>query len=266
MDTLPTDAPVESLDAVPESYRSFFTQSDDGFVIADDFKAAAATINGLTKNLNEERTKSSSKNKEAADRRAALKHVQDTLASAGIEVESLSPESFNAETITGFIASQTSGVNDDLQARLAAQKEKLTQQAQSTLTAKDQEIEVMRGSLDRYLKVSQAQSAIAEHKGDAKLLMPFVSERLTVTQMDNGDFGVQVVNPDGTPAYGGTGDPMTPSELVASMKADPSYGRLFDADVPPGGGAMASRGPRSRQVSRDKASGKDLLAAGLAKL
>lgn len=104
-----------------------------------------------------------------------------------------------------------------------------------------------KGSLDRTLRVEQAQKAIGAAGGNAEALLPHVLNNLKFNETDDGKFTVQVVDGDGNPRIGdAAGNPMTLTQLVEEFKAKDSFAPLFSATgasggggAPPGGGGGA---------------------------
>lgn len=100
-----------------------------------------------------------------------------------------------------------------------------------------------RAAVDKALRRSAAETAIAAKGGKPKLLLHTVLEHLKLEEKD-GDFRISVVGPDGTPRItrkkttdGEPVDaPMGLDELVESLKNDPEFAPAFAGSGPGGAG------------------------------
>jgi hypothetical protein len=125
------------------------------------------------------------------------------------------------------------------EAKIAAQVEALSQQHATEIEVRNKRETTLMGEINRVLVDNEARAAILEAKGVPELLLPTMRSRLKVVETD-GKFGVQVLNDRGNQDYvvkGGNTVPSTIADLVAKFKADPKFGRAFDASERSGGGA-----------------------------
>jgi hypothetical protein len=228
---------VASLDSVPEQFRALYKEVEgEGFVLdSEDPKVAGAVsaIAGLNKALRAAR----------ADARSKTPIDLSPLSEYGADPEEI------AEAIRAKLdeAAKAKGPGIDLEKI----KADLARTHAGELEKERKRAEALQGQLYKVLVENAARQEIATQKGDADLLMPFVKERVTVSE-DGGEFRVHVVDGTGDARYSGvTGSPMTLRELVAEMKADKRYGRLFESDAPDGGGTPPS-GPK-RPLGRETA-------------
>jgi len=244
-----TENSTETLENVPANYHHMFEEGDGGFNLTETGRGVAEVINGLTANLTASRKTKKSVSDEAAARRQQNTVFETSLRNAGFE-----GDEFDEDSVNSFISGLTTkaGEASDVGERLAAQKTEMTRAHTAALESKDKELSGMRASLDKHLLNAEATSAIASEKGVPDLLMPFVMQQAKVQQLDNGDYVARVLDETGEVRYNGKGDPMTVTELVQSMKSDAKYGRLFDAEVTPGGGVQPSPKPVAKGAVVDQ--------------
>lgn len=245
--------PVESIDKVPEQFRPIYGQGTDGkFAIKDEFKGIGAAVIGLN-----------NANKAARlDAETFKKKVVDLspLAEFGAD-----PATIKA-TFDQRVLELTTKGGDKAAAVEQVRKEMGTAHA-NALAAEQQKTNAYKGQLHTILVKNEALTSIAEAKGVAELLMPFIETQVRVAEAD-GQFTVQVVDAKGEPRYSNvTGQLMTIKELVATMKADAKYGRLFESDQQGGGGGGGTPpGSTRRQPTpqQGELSPNDKIAKGLA--
>ncbi len=102
--------------------------------------------------------------------------------------------------------------------------------------AAEDKVGTMRGSLERYLVESAAKSAIAEAKGNVKLLLPHVRANCRVVE-ENGDYLVRVVDSDGEPMSDGKGGYLDIGGFVQQMKKSDDFASAFEAEEKGGSGS-----------------------------
>lgn len=248
--------PVDDLEIVPAQFRPLYKPKDGGgFEIKPDdtTKGAVEAIVGLNTALKAARLEA----------KAAKGKVVDLspLAEFGASPTEI------AEAIRAKLKEQEEALAKGGAAKLNLDKVKaeLAEGHAKELGKREKRIEALTQQLYTHLVEATATSAIAEAKGVPALLMPFVKERVKVVEAD-GKLGVFVVDQTGDQRYSGTtGQPMTIKELVAEMKADKAFGRLFESESPAGGGT-----PSAQKTVKGIVTGKDLspidkIKAGLAK-
>jgi hypothetical protein len=99
--------------------------------------------------------------------------------------------------------------------------------------------------LERRLLEAEAATAIAQAKGEARLLMPHVVDRLRLAG-DGAAVAIDIVDDAGQPrrvqaGADGAARAMTLSDLIAELRADPVFARAFEGTGRSGGGASAAR-------------------------
>lgn len=264
-----TENPIETLDKVPSNFQHLYTETSDGYVVADEHKSIADTINGLSANLENSRKTKKQASDESASRRLVINAVTEALRESGFEAEDLNHETVS-EFVTG-LRSQAEGNTLEVQEQLRNQRKEM-QEAQERALQKEKDISAgYRRAIDDLLIDSQATSAIASNKGIPELLLPAIKSRTKVVKSAEGRFSSVVVDADGETRFNGKGDPMTIAELVIELKDDKTYGRAFEADVQGGGGTPPA--PKKKSVSQsqkakagDDAKPASKIAAGLAAL
>jgi hypothetical protein len=122
--------------------------------------------------------------------------------------------------------------NKDFDTILSNQQTKL----QGVIGDKDASIEKLKGQLHKEKITTVATRALAEAKGSPELLMPHLTNRLSLDD----DMAVVVNDKAGGRMFNGQGEPATISDLVDEMKNDPIMSRAFDAGVKSGTGARSS--------------------------
>lgn len=250
MDELPIE--VESLEKVPGEFRHLYEQLDGKYKVAEPHLPVANAVNGLNKSLRSAR-EDAKRNKPVdlspladfgatpaeirANVQTKLDQLQDTIAKT--PDQKLALDNLRADMVKAF----------------DGEKKPLTQK-----------VDAYRTQLYTVLVDNQATTAVIENKGVPKLLLPFVKQHVKVVE-ENGEFNVCVVDAQGERRYSGVnGSPMTIKDLVAEMKTNPEYSRLFDSEAPVGGGGkQPGSGTRLPSPSSAPRSSNQKIAAGLAR-
>lgn len=112
-------------------------------------------------------------------------------------------------------------------------------QFETALGDKDISIGELNKAIESLLVDSTAISALAEAKGEAKLLLPHIKTQCKVVKTDTGEYAVNVLDHNGNAriaiANGQTRD-FTIGDLVEEMRADDTFGRAFEAQSKSGTG------------------------------
>lgn len=251
------NATVSGIEVVPEGFRVFYEEADDGkFKLSDSSmaKAAISSISSLDKSLTDSR-------KEARDHKAKLGTMD------------LSPLSEYGESSEEILAGVNARIEElqgkvkggkDAKVNLDKVREEMNKAHAVDLESKDKRITALSKLLHKELVVNAAMAAIVEAKGNSELLLPFVEKQAQVIEED-GKVSVVVTDSSGDRRFSGTtGATMTIVELVLEMKGQEKYGALFSSDAPKGGGTPPG-GPRGGpKPGGEKLSPKDKISAGLA--
>lgn len=244
----------DTLGRAPEGFRGAYEKGDDGkFRIGEGYKPFVEAITGLNGALgNERKTTKTLKSQ---------KDISEQLRALG-DFNSIDDVKAHIDQMAETIASQSKVDPAKLKADIQATFDK-------DLAKKDGELDAMRGTLNRYMVDSAAIAALAEAKGNSKLLMPLIREQVELAQ-DGDDYVVRVKDGQGSWRGDGKGGYMTISDLVAEMRASSDYGAAFESD---NAGGTQQGNPRpgvhqrretQRQQSREGLSSTDKIAAGLA--
>lgn len=244
--------PVDTIDKVPEQFRGIYKQGDDGKYVPDDaYKGIVEVVTGLNRSLKAARAEAKARTpvdlspladfgKTPEEIKAGiqnkLKELQDQLAAGGEAKLNLDK------------------VRSDLAAAHAKDLEKHQTRSQA-----------LQNQLYGLLVENAATAAVVELKGVPELLLPFIKNQVKVLEQD-GEFKVFVVDGQGDQRYSGvTGQPMTIKELVAEMKANEKYGRLFESEAPAGGGMKPGAGSTPPRQQGKVLTANEKIAQGLAK-
>ncbi|QIQ64317.1 hypothetical protein 19_00011 [Pseudomonas phage Epa19] len=242
---------VESLDNVPEQFRGLYAEADGKYKLNDTYKGVAEAVTGLNRSLKASRAEAK-----------AFKGKADLspLAEFGEDPASI------AETVKARLQELEGQLANGDKAKLNVDKikEDLAKAHSKDLEKVTKRSEALQTQLYGLLVENAATTAIAELKGVPELLMPFVKTQVNVLEED-GEYRVFVVDGQGDRRYSGvTGQPMSIKELVAEMKANEKFGRLFESEAPQGGGTPPGQ-RRPVQQPRGEMSATDKIKAGLAK-
>lgn len=95
------------------------------------------------------------------------------------------------------------------------------------------------GQIESLMVDSEVAKAIAEAKGNSKLLMPLLKQRIKVVDKD-GSMVVKVTEDNGDPSVNDKGEPLSITALVESFKKDENFAGAFDSSGLSGGGGKPS--------------------------
>lgn len=129
--------------------------------------------------------------------------------------------------------------------KLTAQIEHLTKELESERGLRTKREQALVGSFAQ----AEIASVIAKHKGVPELLSHVVSSRVEASLTDEGKITLVVKNVDGSPMFK-NGKEASVEDLITEIKANPIFGRAFDADTNTGSGARAQK-PVKQSVDLD---------------
>ena len=247
---------VSTLDKVPQDFRGLYIESDDGYKLDSEqegVKSAVAAVTRLNQALKAARADAKAKASKAVDL-SPLSEYGET------------PEQIATAFSTKFEELQNElAKGGDAKLNLEKVKQEMAQAHSKELEAKDKRSEALQNQLYTLLVENTATSAIVDAKGSPDLLMPFITNQVKVVEED-GKQKVFVVDQQKDIRYSGvTGNPMTIVELVAEMKANEKYGRLFESEQPPGGGMNPGGGSKLPTKQAAKLTATQKIAQGLNK-
>lgn len=234
-------AVVAKLDDVPEKYRDLYTEKDGKFVLDAE---GVEDVEGLRGNRDEI----------LREKKKLEKKLQD--------FGELTPE--ESRELKKFREDE-----EERKATAAGEFEKVKGQMNEKhakeLTKKDDAIAKRDKALDRYIRRSAAQQAIADNEGN-DLLLPHVLERLKLVEQGE-EYGVQVLDENGNPQVDSKGNAVSPKDLVASWKTVDKYKGGFRGTGASGSGAenQPSAGSGSAVVAKDDIVGFGANLEGIAK-
>lgn len=250
-----TAATVDSLDGVPEQFRSVYEEKDGKFAIAEGHKGVVEAVSGLSKALNAERRVTGDL-KKTKDVGAAISE-----ALGGLGIKTLDEAKTKITELTEQVAQNSkvdpAKIKAEIEATFVAEREGF-----------ETKITKMQGTLERYLVDSEANAQLNAAKGNAKLLLPVI-KAVTKVVADGDDYVVRVLDADGQYRGDGKGGFMTVADLITELKSSADYKVAFASDAPSGGGLKDRTQQPSRQVQRSQERGneartpQDLISAGL---
>ena len=233
--------------AVPEQFRGYYVEGEDGkFKLDDKVRPLAEAYSGVSKRAKKLETEKSQANKQAADRRGELESFKTLVDELGLEVpDGVDPKDTPSVIRTAF---------EDLTNRVKNGKdikvnmEKVQQEADKKIAQineqAEQRVQAMQASLHRYMVGSDATTALAEagvvEKGTA-LLMPQIMKDARVLQDEDGSYVVRIIDENGDARSDGRGGFMTVKDRVTELKSE--YPIAFKSETPAGTGTP----PRSQQ-------------------
>lgn len=232
---MPINLSWDSRDAIPEQMRDVAVERDGKWI----FEAETSEdVQGLKKALDDERKRRAQAEKQA-------KQFE------GIDAEKakqLLDETHKAEEEKAKAAGQWENWKAQMTAQHNQEKQTLTEQ-----------IAALERDLNEQMVTATAMQAIAAEKGVAALLLPHIGAKVVI---DNGKREVRILDASGNVRYGKNGQPLTIAERVQEMKADPIFGRAFEATGAGGSGADSNtRAGATRGIDWSKLSPTERLKA-----
>lgn len=232
---------VDSLDAVPEQFRPIYSEgADKKFTINPTMKGIADAITGLNGALKNER-KTTQTLKGQKDVASVIKEA--------LGFETVDEAKAKIDELTQQVA-EKSKVDP---AKIKADIEKAFNVERETLKGDNAK---MQATLERYLIDAAATGALAEAKGNVKLLLPIIKSQAAVVK-DGEEYVVRIKDPAGDYRGNGAGGFMSVADLVKELKASADYGVAFQSDAQGGGGKPTGQQQQSRQTSQRQTSQAD---------
>lgn len=208
-------ATVSTLDDIEEAHRPLYVERDGKYVLDVDADPGGALKSALQK----ERTTNSTLKKRLKD--LGLDDRDDA------EIAELLDLGEKAKQGVHRATDQVEQV-----------KTALTKSHQKEVDKKDATIRELTGSLEDLLVEGAAKDAIRDQKGDDFILLPHIRSQVVVVRNDEGKYVARVKGEKpGEFRLNDSGDPMSPADLVAEMRANPKYESAFRGAGGSGGGA-----------------------------
>lgn len=249
----------------PEAYRGYYIKGADGkFAIDAKIKPLADAYSGVNKRLGGVTKDKTNFSKEAADRRAQLKSITDTLTEMGIEPGDDVATTLRTK-ITEMVEQTKSG--KELTTQLAKIKDEHTKKLNEAIAAKDIELSSMTKSMESHMIQRDAASALAEAKvvkGGVDLLMPQIMSQTKMFKDEDGKYVVRVVDGQGDMRSNGRGGWMEVKDIITELRTN--YPMTFESASPSGGGARpgAASRPVGKTVDANDMTPIQQISAGLA--
>ena len=211
---------------VPSDFRFAYAKGDNGvYKLNEQYAAAAKLIDGRGRTLKQTKATNQSVGLESKTRREAL---EKWAAETGFDTPEAAKEA---------IAALQEKINSKSAIKPEEVREAIKGEYEQKLTKAEEKNAAMFTTLEKHLRDKDALAALAEHKGNAKLLMPVILAQTKVVQGEDGEYFTAVLNAKGEIRAGSDGGPLPISKLVQEMKEDKEYAAAFEGTQKSGGGA-----------------------------
>lgn len=252
---------VQSLDSVPEQFRSLYGEKEGGgFTLKTGnpaVKGAIEAILGLDKALKATRTE------------------RDTASKRAVDLTPLAEYGDSVEVIAATVQAKLAEASEQLAKGAKINPDKIREEVAATfkkdIDSRDARVTALTSQLTTIM-VDNAITASAIEKdvnADAELIPPFIRPHVKMVEKDGKMFAA-VVDKDGEVRYSGlTGLPMTIKELMLEMKAAGKHAKLFNSEAGNGAGTQQEqrRTPAQfqQQQRTEQLSSVQKISSGLAK-
>jgi hypothetical protein len=254
------EATLES--KVPEPYKSYYVVAEGGgYVLDPKVRPLAEAYSGVNKKLGATSKDKTNFSKEAADRRASLNAIKETLTELGIEAGDDIPAILKTK-LTELMDQARNG--KDISVNLEKIKQDHQRRMDETVGLKNKELTAMEASLERHMIGQVAASALAEAKtvqNGVDFLMPHIKAKTKVFKDENGEYTVRVVDAQGDARSDGRGGWMTVRDLVAEMKT--TFPMAFESTTPSGTGTRGTQTDRRPAAKKDDLTSVQKISEGL---
>lgn len=260
----------ETAEAVPEKYRGLFSEAAEGdnagkFVLNPAATGLVADFTGLQKSAAGLRQEKSKAGDEAAQRRLAIKNIEEALTGLGVEIgeEGVVPavEAYIGQLQESAKSGQAVKVDlEKLKGQFQDQVKQLTEEHEADKQG-------MRNALHSHMVKGDAALALAQHKGSVELLMPHILNQAELTQDEDKKWVVRIKDGADGHRLAADGSYLGISGLVAEMKTQDAFARAFESETPAGTGSPPgglSR-PSAMQQPGEEKTAIQKIGAGLAK-
>lgn len=246
-ETAAAEQPTEQRQEAPKEQpakESTENNSRDDYVSKDELQAAQDRIHQL--------------NKENQKRREQIK-----------EWEGLKEQGYDPEKLSELVKQQKEMERKQMeeQGRYQELIEEIQNETQTKIQSVESEYkereEKYKSALHGYLVENEATKALAkENVADSRILNDYVRKRMQVMEGEDGKYKTVILDDNGEPKVKRGGAPYTASDLVAEMKEDAEFSRLFPApnisgsnttsNSTPASKAPATTKPRSKMTPKEK--------------
>lgn len=230
---------VDTLDNIPEAFRGVYVEgADKKFSINPSLKSLTTAMDGLNTALRAER-KSTQTLKGQKDVAAVIK------------------ESFGLDTVDD-VKAKIQELTDQVTEKSKVDPAKIKADIEKAFLTKEEGYKAdkakMQSTLDRYLIDAAATSALAEAKGNVKLLLPIIKQATEVVA-DGEDYVVRIKDGSGDYRGNGAGGFMSVADLVKELKASADYGVAFASEAPKGGGKTTGQSTQQSRQTMQRQNG-----------
>jgi hypothetical protein len=212
---------LESLDGIPETLQSFYSEKEGGgFVVGDEFIQAGIETTETIKPLkNAKHHESELRKQDAEKHQQALREMQDRLKT--FEDEAAKKKHDKAMK------------DGDVESLLKSQEEKF----QKIIDELNGELGTSKSTITELVVDSQAKSLASELTvdGSADILYPHIIKRLSMDTDSDGKPKLTVLDAEGKPTVN------TIDDLKAEFKNSESFARIIKGSNASGGGADSSK-------------------------
>ena len=223
----PTDQRQEAPKEQPSNDPKDDNSRDD-YVHKEELQAAQDRIHQL--------------NKENQKRREQIK-----------EWEGLKEQGYDPEKLSALVKQQKEMERKQMEEQ--GRYQELIEEIQNETQGKIQSVESeykereskLQSALYGYLVENEATKALAkENVADSRILNDYVRKRMQVMEGEDGKYKTVILDDNGEPKLKRGGAPYTASDLVAEMKEDAEFSRLFPAPDISGSGTKANGKPADK--------------------
>lgn len=227
---------VKALDEVPNEYRGLYEEKDGAIALISGLRKFHDDRKALNDTLAKERTRSKNAERDLQAWKALAENPDALKAKLDEEKSALTKERDDLKKL----------IDDkgDATKQFEKWKAETEANARKAIDAAEGKVKGMSSTLERHLIESAAKSAIAEKRGNVKLLLPHVKGQCRVIE-ENGDFIVRVVDGEGDALSDGKGGFLDIAGLVEQMRKSDDYSSAFEAEERGGSGAPPANGGRS---------------------
>jgi len=228
---------LQSVDDLPEDLKTHYVEKDGKFFLdvtavdGHSLENVAALKQALSK-----------------ERAAAKRFHEELKAFEGLDAQDVRS---SLEELEHLRESRKGPTTDEIR-RTAF--EQATKEWQKKVEAKDQELRSVTSQLEEVLIDATAVKALAENKGNPKLLLPHVKGSVRLRKTDDGKYVSEVVDRDGNTrlsSRGGSTEAMTIDELIKEMSTSDDFAAAFAGSGATGSGSTGSdRSTSSSRVTR----------------
>lgn len=211
-------AKVASLDGVDEALKAHYTAGEDGaYYFAVEGIEEMPAVRGLK-----------AKNTELLDKNVKLNE--------SVKAYGMTPEEVAA--LKEQASKGGGGKAEEIRAEYETKLKQTSEQAQKEIQTAKEQAKAEQDAARRYFQTGEITRAIGGAKGVPELLSHVVEQHVKVERGEDGAFSLKVIGKDGQPRIKDSqGAAYSLDDLVSELKADPKYGRAFEAEGKGGSGA-----------------------------